>query len=155
MMKFSLLVSSLLLTGCVLERRTPLASSRVAARSYSIAEYDIRMLIYADAITEQTGRIWFIDESDAFIEELRRRKPLDQISAARFGSFDRDGRLFDTRTNERGYLLGIEDLSISGDTAVAGIAWHASAHGSEGFVWHFARKDGRWTISERRLGGAS
>ncbi len=114
------------------------------------------MAICLSRIEHVKGEVWFVDESESFIEELRKRSGVAEIRHASLSRYDKGKRRpVDRHTGETGFKFSVSDVVISGNTAKASVSWYASPIGGEWHTVTLRTEGGQWLVSEWKLEAAA
>ncbi len=139
--------------GCI---SPPAKNTMSRGNTYSANEYDVRMAICLTRIKHVDGEVWFVDESELFLEDLKKRSGVAEIRHASVSRYDEARkRPVDQYTGETGFDFSISDVLISGDRARASTSWYASPLGGEWWTVTLRKENGQWVVSEWKLEAAS
>lgn len=137
---------------------TSLDTSRTSSRNrtYNPDEHDVRMAICIDQIRPEPGETWFLDESSAFIEELKKKSGVGFIRHISLSRYDQlKDRPVDRYTGMTGFDFAILNVEISSDSATALVNSYSSSLGSTEKIVTLRKANGHWKIVERKLVGVS
>ena len=125
-------------------------------RTYSVDEHDIRMVICLARVRHVEGEIWFVDESESFIEELKNKSGISEIRHVSVSRFNEPKqRPEDRHSGEAGLKFAISDVVITGDAASAWVSFYASPTGANWGTCVLRKKNGQWLIEGWKSGGES
>jgi hypothetical protein len=99
------------------------------------------------------GDIFFVDEPEAMIRELRERFGTARFESAKFCVFDKQlGRPVDIRTRKPGVELRFDRMEIRRARASLVFSWFASPIGAQNYEVELHFVAGVWTISKWEIG---